>query len=286
MVMMTLVLAGCSGGDDDGGDAAVRAESLGDATAGESGESGGGGSSVESTDGDSSDGSASDEDPSGGFAVASDDEVDDVAEDEAPVVVTAEGAAEVVDNIAKLEPEELNEAAFTVVEESLVEDSEELTGEDLEEHLASRYEAYWYAFDLARRSPSASPETDYPILFSLAAGEQLESAFSELKSLSESGDAIREPSVPAVAGLDADSSRRVRIDSIEDGVAEVVACSVYDNIRYSTASGEIVDQGVRSVETTSTMARHEGEWKVIRSSATGLSAGVGGCWNDAGAYPL
>lgn len=168
----------------------------------------------------------------------------------------------------------------------LGETGEDLAGPDLEQYLARRYEAYWQAFDIARRSPTADPETVYPELSNLAAGEQLEVTHAELRVLSEAGQAIRDPDSPAVPGLDANSAHRIRIESLEDGVAELVSCLVNDQIHYEVTSGEVVSDTVRTVLTRSTMARADGTWKVIRSEATGLDAGVAGCWlEDEGEYP-
>ena len=168
----------------------------------------------------------------------------------------------------------------------LGETGEDLSGPELEEYLARRYEAYWQAFDIARNSPTADPGTDYPELFNLAAGDQLSTAYLELGELFDSGHAIREPETPAVPGLDANSSHRVRIESLEEGVAELVSCLVNDQIRYDVETGDIVSDQVRTVQARSTMARAEGTWKVIRSEAVALESGVGGCWlDDESEYP-
>ncbi len=101
----------------------------------------------------------------------------------------------------------------------------------------------------------------------------------------EAGHAIREPDAPAIPGLDANTSHRVRIESLEDGVAELVSCLVNDQIRYDVETGDVVSDSVRTVQARSAMARAEGTWKVIRSEAVALESGVGGCWLDEGQYP-
>ena len=155
---------------------------------------------------------------------------------------------------------------------------EGLTGTELEQYLAERYRAYWQAFDRARRAPTDDPGADYPELFGLAAGEQLDVAIDELLSLYASGQAIREPDRPAVPGLDPTTNHRVRIESLDGGVAELVSCLVNDQVRYEVDGGAVVSETVLSVEARSTMAFADGTWKVIRSQATALDPGVSGCW--------
>ncbi len=164
------------------------------------------------------------------------------------------------------------------VGEVLVETGDGLTGADLELYLARRYEAYWQAFDLARQAPSANPTADYPELATLAAGEQLELTYGELEDLSGLGHAIREPDSPAVPGLDANSAHRVRIESLEQGVAELVSCLVNDQVRYDVTTGEILNERVITAQTRTTMAKADGTLEVIRSAAVGLDDGVAGCW--------
>ncbi len=172
------------------------------------------------------------------------------------------------------------------VGEILNETGQDLSGPELEEYLARRYEAYWQAFDIARRAPSADPATDYPALYNLAAGDQLDQAYTELGELFSNGTAVREPDVPVIDGLDANSAHRVRIESLEEGVAELVACLVNDQVTYNVADGSIVSDSVRTVQATATMAKADGTWKLIRSRAIGLEAGVGGCWlDDEADYP-
>ncbi|MGH1493909.1 MAG: hypothetical protein ACRBK7_31700 [Acidimicrobiales bacterium] len=179
-------------------------------------------------------------------------------------------------------------AAETAAEVGAIlnETGEALSGTELEAYLARRYEAYWYAFDIARRAPTADAAADYPTLYNLAAGEQLDAAYRELSELFTNGQAIREPDSPAVEGLDENSSLRVRIESLEEGVAELVSCLVNDQVTYDVADGSIVSESVRTVQARATMAKADGTWKLIRSQATGLEAGVGGCWlDDASDYP-
>lgn len=257
--IVTLVAA-CSG-DEPADDLAVRAESLGDAVS-------------------ESDDSDSDSETDAGASIEAGGEGADGS------IEAGDGSADEESTSPQGDDSAVGAEAAAAVGGVLNETGEGLTGAELEEHLARRYEAYWHAFDLARTAPTATPEVDYPVLYSLAAGEQLESTYDELTELHTSGDAVREPDVAAVEGLDTDSARRVRIDSLEGGVAELVACSIYDNVRYNVGTGGVVAEGVRSVQTTTTMARHEGVWKVIRSRATGLEPGVGGCWLEEDAYPL
>lgn len=236
LLLALFTLSACSS-DEPVGDAAVRAESLNDATAVD----GDGTNSVEAGADDST-------------ATSPADGKDD--DDGEPSVSES---AEAVGPI-------------------LAETGQDLAGPELEEYLARRFEAYWQAFDIARQAPSDDPGADYPELFQLAAGEQLELAYQELGELFESGHAIREPDSPAVAGLDANSAHRVRIESLEEGVAEIVSCLVNDQVRYELDGGAVVSDSVRTVQARSTMAKADGTWKLIRSEATALDSGVAGCW--------
>ena len=173
-------------------------------------------------------------------------------------------------------PDDLDVA--DAVGDILTDNGDELGGKDLERHIAERFEAFWLAFDLARSAPSTSPETDYPALAELAAGQQLELAFLELKELTQAGLAIREPGTPAVAGLDPNTSIRIRVDAIDGGVAELTSCVINDQVRYEPGSGAIVSEAVRTVMASSTMAKAEGTWRLIDSRAVALDDGIGGCW--------
>ncbi len=178
------------------------------------------------------------------------------------------------------DPKEANEDLGEAVGAVIAETDDDLTGAALEAHIAERFAAFWLAFDIARTAPSATPETDYPALFELAAGEQLERANADLKELHRSGQAIREPETPAIADLTADSALRIRVDSVDAGVAELTSCLVNDQVRYEVGSGAAVGGGVITVMTKSTMAKADGAWKLIRSEPVALDQGVSGCWLD------
>ncbi len=174
----------------------------------------------------------------------------------------------------------------TAVGPILDDDGEALEGPDLEVHLARRFEAFWLAFDIARQAPSADPERDYPELAALAAGEQLEAAYDELRELHRTGHAIRNPETAAVPGLDADSTHRIRLDRLEIGVAELESCQVNDQVRYALVDDEVLSDSVLTARSRSTMAVADGSWKIIRSQATELAPGVAGCWlEDQGQFP-
>ena len=239
-----LLLSACSS-DEPAGDAAVKAESLNAAAV-----DGDGRDNTDNTDNADSVEAGAEE----STAISSADGKDD-ADGEPTVSESAEAVGPI-----------------------LAETGQDLAGPELEQYLARRFEAYWQAFDIARRAPSDDPGADYPELFQLAAGEQLELAYQELGELFESGHAIREPDSPAVAGLDANSAHRVRIESLEEGVAEIVSCLVNDQVRYELDGGAVVSDSVRTVQARSTMAKADGTWKLIRSEATALDSGVAGCW--------
>lgn len=161
-----------------------------------------------------------------------------------------------------------------------------LEGAELEEYLARRYEAYWDAYDAARSAPTANPSVDFPQLGALAAGEQLDISYQSVIELAEKGEAIREPDTAAIAGNDANTEHRVRIDVIDGTVAEISGCVVNDDVRHVVGSGDVIRDSVATVMSTSTMALTDGEWKLIRSRAVEIDEGVTGCWlTDEATFP-
>lgn len=160
---------------------------------------------------------------------------------------------------------------------------EELTGVDLERHLARRYEAFWLAFDGARSAPSSDPALNHPQLAAFATGDQLEAAYAELEGLAASGQALREPDQAAVPGLDNEQSIRVRVDLVDGVTAQLAACVVNDMVVYQTDDDTVVNAQVLTVEGAATMVFTDGAWKVLRSQAVDLQQGVGGCWDDGAA---
>lgn len=165
-------------------------------------------------------------------------------------------------------------------------DLDALDGAELEDFIASRYEAFWDAFGQARTNPTANPAVEVPILADLAADEQLEQAHADLVGLAERGQALRSPSTPAVPGLDRDTAHRVRVDRVDDAVAELTVCFVNDRISYQVADGAIINDAVVTVTAQATMVRTDRTWKLVRSQAVALDPGVAGCWlEDESRYP-
>lgn len=156
---------------------------------------------------------------------------------------------------------------------------EGLQGEALKSYIADRYEAFWTAFDAARANPSADPIAAHPDLAELASGDQLELALTGVDELRATGERITESSSPAIPGTDSDSEHRVAVKLIDDGLAEVTACVVNDDVRVN-ASGEVVSGGAITVLSRGTMVRTDNTWKLIRSQAIDITDGVGGCWDD------
>ncbi len=196
------------------------------------------------------------------------DELDpDQVEDQADVQDPAEAQAQ--DDL---------EGAAEASQEAIPENADGLKGKELEAFVAARYEAYWDAFDTARRSPSPNPSADHPSLLNLAAGSQLQQSYAQVIALFEIGEALRESNEPLIGGTDSDTEHRVRVELVDDALATVVACTVADDERYNVATDKTVEQNVLSVESTSTMVIADGEWKIIRAKATAIESGVGGCW--------
>ncbi len=165
-------------------------------------------------------------------------------------------------------------------------DVESLTGVGLEEFLARRYEDFWLAFGEARERPTATPALDFPALADLAAGEQLESAYAELTDMAETGRALRTPTERAVPEIDHERSHRIRIDAVDGGSAQLVACHVNDRESYQVADGAVISDLVVTVEAEATMVLTDGTWKLVRSRAVALDPGVAGCWlEEESLYP-
>lgn len=165
-------------------------------------------------------------------------------------------------------------------------DAAGLEGPELEEYLARRYEAFWDAYDAARGAPTASPQTDFPALGDLAAGEMLEASYEELIRMATDGEALREPETPAVEGIEANAEHRIRVDLVDGTVAELSGCLVNDDVRHIPETGDIVQDSVITVQSVATMALNDGQWKVIRSRSQDITDGVSGCWlEDASAFP-
>jgi len=165
--------------------------------------------------------------------------------------------------------------------ESSAEAADELAGEDLEAFVADRYKQYWDEFDTARAAPSPNPSADYPALFSVAAGQQLDQTYADIIQLHDGGQAIREPDEPAIGGTSAADEHRVKVLAMEASVAELAGCVVNDDEHYLVETGNpFSNDGVRTIESTSTMAKTDGEWKLIRSQAVAIDNGIAGCWLD------
>lgn len=161
-----------------------------------------------------------------------------------------------------------------------------LQGDDLKSYLADRFEAFWAVYDEARANPGTDPMTDHAALAELAAGEQLAEAVAGVDVMRDEGEVLRESDSPAIDGTDTDSEHRVSVDLIGDGMAEINACVVNDDLTVDAASGAVKSSDVVTVRSVSTMVRTDGTWRIIRSRATEVTDGVGGCWDEpASTYP-
>jgi hypothetical protein len=278
LAAFALSAAGCGGGDDadvsaDGSTAEVDAIDTDGQTGGPSGDAADdSGSTLDVAADDAEPGSGTDvsADPSGDSAAAGDDGEDDNPDDDTSVNdnPVLGGGAEPV--IADDDP----------VAEILPETGDGLEGEELEQYLAQRFKAYWIAFDRARAAPAAEPERAFPQLQLLAEGAQLVESHLELEDLHQTGQAYRMADPRAVEADGEDDLIRVRVDSIDGGVAELTVCLVNDRVRYQLSDGAIISASVISVRSRATMARNEGTWKLIDSRALDIQPGVGGCWTD------
>jgi hypothetical protein len=157
-----------------------------------------------------------------------------------------------------------------------------LTGVELEAFLASRYEAYWEAFDEARSLPGAEVPPDRPAVESLAAGEQLEVSHLALADLAARREVVVEADQPAIADTDTDTEHRVGVLSVDGAEAQLEVCMVNDDIRVSVIDGSVVSDEVFTVESLATMVRTDEGWKLVRSRAIDRTEGVGGCWLGGG----
>lgn len=166
-------------------------------------------------------------------------------------------------------------------------DGSDLDRDGLERLLAARYRGFWSEFDAARRTPGLDPAAEFPGLADLAAGEQLDVSHRNLTDLARSGEALRQPGVGVHPDDRSHLVHRVRVESIDGTVARLTGCVVKDDVRYVIASGLVVADSVSTVLSESTMALTDGEWKLIRSRAVDIVAGISGCWLSAEAqFPL
>jgi hypothetical protein len=284
MVLAAFALsAAACGGDDaevsaDGSTAdQVDAVDADGETGGQSGDAtDGSGGTLDVTTDDAEPGSGNDvsTDPPGDSATAGDDGEGDNPDDDSSgddnTVLGGGTAGGTEPVIADDDP----------VAEILPETGDGLEGEELEQYLAQRFKAYWIAFDRARAAPAAEPERAFPQLQVLAEGAQLVESHLELEDLHETGQAYRMADPRAVEADGEDDLIRVRVDSIDGGVAELTVCLVNDRVRYQQSDGAIISASVISVRSRATMARNEGTWKLIDSRALDIQPGVSGCWTD------
>lgn len=270
---LALVATACGGGDDGGSElttdttSADVATSTTSATDGTDGAEDGVTIAVETGGSDAGSTTDADGDPSGGDTpVAGADGTDG----DAPAPGEGDEAAETGATSAA-------ESAAAI---------EALEGDELEEFLARRYESFWLAFGQAREAPTANPATDFPALADLAVGQQLEAAYAELVDMATEGRALQDPAERAVPGLDNDAAHRIRIEQVDGGSAELVACFVNDRQSIQVADGAVISDLVVTVQAEATMVRADGTWKLLRSQAVALDPGVGGCWlEDESRYP-
>lgn len=194
------------------------------------------------------------------------------------VVVDGDDAVETAEDGADETPADPQAAVAAEIDQ--------LEGDELEEFVARRYEAFWLAFGEARGQPDADPATAFPRLADLAAGQQLDAAYAELIDMAETGRALRAAEEPALPGLDNEQAHRVRIERIDDASAELVTCFVNDRQSVQVSDGAVISDLVVTVKAESTMVRTDGTWKLVRSQAVALDPGVAGCWlEDEALYP-
>lgn len=151
-------------------------------------------------------------------------------------------------------------------------------GEVFDAYIADRVKAFYELVNLAFEAPSPSPETDYPELTDVAAGEQLELLYERQRTLAADGQSVQEPSEPAVGTSTAEEFRVSRVVEDLGGQLKVRACEVDDEELVDDETGDVLITGVITIDRTLTLEQIEGQWKVTFIEVTDKVEGIGGCF--------
>jgi hypothetical protein len=191
----------------------------------------------------------------------------------AALIVTALGAAVVAgcgDDSAAEDRSTTTEAPSATVTEEPAADSQD----DERQAVIDAYQAADVAASAAL-GPS-TPDPEHPDLVATHTGPMLEQRQMVAQGLAVNGWAIRLPE---------NSKYRVEVESVEfdpddPDVAFLTTCAVDDGERFVVETGEIVADGLSTIEFTEAMRRVDGTWRLAERREENRWEGVAGCAVD------
>jgi len=128
------------------------------------------------------------------------------------------------------------------------------------------YTAYWDAI-LAANDP---PDPFAPGLREHASGAAFDAVFETTQANKVASRAVRLPEGSVYA-------HRVEVVAVEGDRAVVRDCAVDDAVVVQLDTGEVLDADVVTRQSTATLAREGGAWKVADSAVEQVWEGVAGC---------
>jgi hypothetical protein len=192
----------------------------------------------------------------------------------AALIVTALGAAVVAgcgdDSAADDGSSTTTEAPSTAVTTELATDPED----DERQAVIAAYQAADEAASAALAPPTPDPE--HPDLVATHTGPMLKQRQMVAQGLAANGWAIRLPE---------NSKYRVEVESVEfdpvdPDVAFLTTCAVDDGERFVVETGEIVADGLSTIEFTEAMRRVDGTWRLAERREENRWEGEAGCAVD------
>lgn len=140
--------------------------------------------------------------------------------------------------------------------------------------VVAAYEAADEAASEALAPPTPDPE--HPDLVATHIGPMLEQRQTVAQGLAANGWAIRLPE---------DSRYRVEVESVEfdpddPDVAFLTTCAVDDGERFVVETGEIIADGLSTIEFTEAMRRVDGTWRLAERREENRWEGEAGCAVD------
>lgn len=190
------------------------------------------------------------------------------------LIATALGAAVVAgcgdDGAADDGSSATTEAPSAAVNEEPAADSQD----DERQAVIDAYQTADEAASTALGPPTPDPE--HPDLVATHTGPMLEQRQMVAQGLAANGWAIRLPE---------NSRYRVEVESVEfdpddPDVAFLTTCAVDDGERFVVETGEIVADGLSTIEFTEAMRRVDGTWRLAERREENRWEGVAGCAVD------
>lgn len=168
-----------------------------------------------------------------------------------------------------------DDRSSTTTEKPTTVTTEPLDPEEAErEAVIAAYEAADEAASEALAPPTPNP--DHPDLVATHTGPMLEQRQTVARGLASNGWAIRLPE---------DSKYRVEVESVEfdaddPDVAFLTTCAVDDGERFVVETGEIIAEGLFTIEFTEAMRRVDGTWQLAERREENRWEGEAGCALD------